>query len=506
MSQFSSGISQPRRASGMAIAAMVLGIVSFIPLFCIGPLLAIPALIMGFIALSAIKRAPAQLGGRGMALTGLLLSAGNLVLWVVMIVLFVMAPGFMALMLPPVARAREMANRTADMSNIRQITLAAEMYSTENGGFPPHLAALAPMLPNPRILTSRVSGTAPLAAFPTGTPWSDFASDLDEHCDFVYVGADLGTAAKLDSTRTILLYEKDVYHGQGRNVGFVDGHVQWITTADLAAAFDASNRQRATIGLPPVTLDGPPPTPRRTISAPQGGLPTPTTPTLRSVEPAPPTASSPPALTARAQPPGGFAYAPVNSVTSALDGLKSSNVSTRRQALAFLTRTAADPAQQQAVAAALETCLADPELRNPALTALKTWSTKDNVPALLALLAARQPGDVHNAFETGTILEALGHAGDPATADTLAKYLTGAFHRRAAAKGLCALGAGAQAAVQPLVMHKDWATAREACRILATIGTAESLPALRQGLNHPVAFVHKDAQAAIDAITARGTQ
>lgn len=63
--------SQP---NGMAIASMVLGIVSF-PLFlfwCIGAIPAILAIVFGFIARGKISRQETQVGG-GMALTGLIL-------------------------------------------------------------------------------------------------------------------------------------------------------------------------------------------------------------------------------------------------------------------------------------------------------------------------------------------------------------------------------------------------------------------------------------------------
>ena len=39
----------------------------------------------------------------------------------------------------------------------------------------------------------------------------------------------LPTLSALDQwDRTILIYEKDLYSEGGRNVGFVDGHVQWM--------------------------------------------------------------------------------------------------------------------------------------------------------------------------------------------------------------------------------------------------------------------------------------
>lgn len=56
--------------SGMAIAALCLGIGSLV---CFGPLLGIPALILGIIALSAIGKSDGQLTGKGFAISGICL-------------------------------------------------------------------------------------------------------------------------------------------------------------------------------------------------------------------------------------------------------------------------------------------------------------------------------------------------------------------------------------------------------------------------------------------------
>ena len=57
--------------SGLAIASLVLGIVSF--LCCTGIVTAIPGVITGHMARSEIRTAGGRLGGDGMALTGIIL-------------------------------------------------------------------------------------------------------------------------------------------------------------------------------------------------------------------------------------------------------------------------------------------------------------------------------------------------------------------------------------------------------------------------------------------------
>jgi hypothetical protein len=59
---------EPPSVSGLAIVSMVMGIASF---FTAG-LTAIPAVIMGHIALREIKKEPARFSGHGIALTGVI--------------------------------------------------------------------------------------------------------------------------------------------------------------------------------------------------------------------------------------------------------------------------------------------------------------------------------------------------------------------------------------------------------------------------------------------------
>ena len=61
----------PARTSGMAIAALVMGLCNFVPY--LNFVTWILALVFGHVALSQMKRDP-ELGGRGMALAGLMKS------------------------------------------------------------------------------------------------------------------------------------------------------------------------------------------------------------------------------------------------------------------------------------------------------------------------------------------------------------------------------------------------------------------------------------------------
>lgn len=60
-----------KRTSGMAVASMVVGIIS-IPFCCLGGPLGVTALVLGYLAIKEIDRAPEQIGGRGLALAGMI--------------------------------------------------------------------------------------------------------------------------------------------------------------------------------------------------------------------------------------------------------------------------------------------------------------------------------------------------------------------------------------------------------------------------------------------------
>jgi len=82
----------PIKNNGLAITALILGILSlFMMLFS-----AIPGVITGHMALSKIKKAPHENEGRGMAITGLVISYVMLVISLV----FVVWIGYMVMTIP----------------------------------------------------------------------------------------------------------------------------------------------------------------------------------------------------------------------------------------------------------------------------------------------------------------------------------------------------------------------------------------------------------------------
>ncbi len=103
------------KTSGMAIAALVLGILS---IFTLG-LTAIPALIFGIISLVIIEKSGGRITGRGFAITGIVTPVLGLV-------------PLMVILMPALSRPKDHAKRVVCLSNLKQLSLAWLMYADEN--------------------------------------------------------------------------------------------------------------------------------------------------------------------------------------------------------------------------------------------------------------------------------------------------------------------------------------------------------------------------------------
>jgi prepilin-type processing-associated H-X9-DG protein len=130
----------------------------------------------------------------------------------------------LSIILPSLNRARETANRVKCGSNERQIGQAILLYSNENRGkYPPDLGTL--------VKTQDI--TAEVFVCPTGektVPRNLATKDaqakwVNENSDYVYIGAGKTSAIGAD---VIVLYEKpDAHQGQGMNILYGDGHVEF---------------------------------------------------------------------------------------------------------------------------------------------------------------------------------------------------------------------------------------------------------------------------------------
>jgi len=115
--------------SGKAIASLICGIFTFfLPA-------SIAAIILGHISLSEIRNSAGRMGGRGIAITGLVLGYLGLVIIPIMIVA--------AIAIPNLLRARTAANEASAVGSLRSINTAAMIYAAKfENGFPSSLEVL----------------------------------------------------------------------------------------------------------------------------------------------------------------------------------------------------------------------------------------------------------------------------------------------------------------------------------------------------------------------------
>jgi len=107
------------KTSGMAIAALILGILS---IFTLG-LTAIPAIILGIISLVIIEKSGGRLTGRGFAI-------GGIVAPVILVPIFLMI-----ILMPALQRVKRQARVIACQSNLNQWSLIFSMYTQDNNGY-----------------------------------------------------------------------------------------------------------------------------------------------------------------------------------------------------------------------------------------------------------------------------------------------------------------------------------------------------------------------------------
>jgi hypothetical protein len=109
------------KTSGKAVWSLVLGILSF----CIPILPAIPGVILGILGLVDINKNERRLKGKGLAITGLVLS----VLSIVMVPFYLILLG---LLLPAFQKVHDAANRAKSLNNLKQIGFAHHNYASAN--------------------------------------------------------------------------------------------------------------------------------------------------------------------------------------------------------------------------------------------------------------------------------------------------------------------------------------------------------------------------------------
>jgi len=123
---------RPPESSGLAVASLVLGILSFFT----GGLTSIPAIICGHISLSHIKKAAGRMSGNGLAIGGLVTGYLGLIM---------IAALALGIALPVFAAVKEKAQETKCLSEAKQLALGCKLYASDHdGNYPPTLNQLFP--------------------------------------------------------------------------------------------------------------------------------------------------------------------------------------------------------------------------------------------------------------------------------------------------------------------------------------------------------------------------
>jgi len=210
----------PAKTSGLAITSLVLGILG---LFTCGTT-ALIGLILGIIAMVKIRKSRGALGGGGMALAGVIVSA----------VFIFMIPIFAALLLPALVRAKQKAQSINCVTNVKQLALALRTYTGDNQNHYPAATNWC------NAIQSEVGATNVFHC----------PADLSgSRCSYAFNVRLSGAEAGKVDPNTVVIFEADggwnaaggqemlldkSRHAQLVVVGFADGHIEQVRESRLS--------------------------------------------------------------------------------------------------------------------------------------------------------------------------------------------------------------------------------------------------------------------------------
>lgn len=202
------------RTSGLAITALVLGILSM----CTFMLTALPAIIFGIVALVKIGKSRGELKGNGFAIAGMAVPA--------------IVPILLAIMMPALIKTKHFARRMVCMTNLKGLGTAMMVYANDDR----------------------------YDRYPTAYKWNDLLvaeADVEPksfQCESVEEGpsnyAMNKNVASSSSADMVVLFEAgpgwnqvggkellntDNHEGKGCNILFNDGHTEFICTEMLGS-------------------------------------------------------------------------------------------------------------------------------------------------------------------------------------------------------------------------------------------------------------------------------
>lgn len=188
--------------SGLAIGSLVCGILAFVSAGLTG----LPAVIMGHMSLSRIKSSAGALGGKGMAIAGLIMGYFGFCLIGIAILASLAVPAYNSV--------QRQGNQMKLVVNAKQILLATKMYASDhNGSLPPDIETL---------FTEGLINDRRILDFPGNTNTEGQGWD--------YRGAGLTDTA---SGRTLILVTKKAVGGKDFIVARSDGSAEVVPASAL---------------------------------------------------------------------------------------------------------------------------------------------------------------------------------------------------------------------------------------------------------------------------------
>ncbi len=195
-------------ACSLAIWTLALSLLSFL-FVCVGPLIAMAAVVCGHLASARIRSSAGALGGKGLARGALAVGYAAILIYLVIVPLFV---------LPAMDRARDRVRERMCEDNVRRLVAACMTYAGENGGYPPAtLDALRP------ILGLSSNGLPLVFLCPASKDRSAPSYEIES-----------SPVTRFEKpAHVVLVREKEGYHHGRGVVAYADGTLDWVDRAAL---------------------------------------------------------------------------------------------------------------------------------------------------------------------------------------------------------------------------------------------------------------------------------
>lgn len=206
------------KTSGMAIASFVLAVLSPFTCFCT----AIPAIILGIVGLVKIEKSAGRLKGRGFAIAGIVVPPASLPVVALL----------MGILMPALARTRQIAFRMVCGTNMSCIGKAMLIYSNDYDSIPTPSKWCDLLIEHAEVspLTFRCKGAPEgpcnyamnknIEKYVANSP-ADMVLLFETHPGWNQVGGPE-------------ILTTDNHQGDGCNILFVDSHAEFVRAKDLA--------------------------------------------------------------------------------------------------------------------------------------------------------------------------------------------------------------------------------------------------------------------------------